>query len=79
MIQWLEELREDDVVRANVERFRRTTFAKDLEEDKAAWVWVSWPRSAESPLRFILRSDRERRATFTIDGEGREYGQVTPS
>jgi hypothetical protein len=77
MIQWLEELREDDVVRANVERFRRTSFAKDLEEDRAAWNWVSWPRSPENPLRFQLRSDQNRRATFTIDGDGREYGSIT--
>jgi|HubBroStandDraft_1064217.scaffolds.fasta_scaffold106832_2 hypothetical protein len=79
MIQWLEVLREDDVVKANIERFRRTSFAKDLEEDKSPWVWVSWPRSPESPLRFELRSDPNRKATFTIDGDGREYGRVTPS
>jgi hypothetical protein len=79
MIHWLEELREDDVVRANVERFRRTSFAKDLEEDKAMWSWVSWPRSPESPLCFHLRSDQNKSATFTIDGDGREYGGITPS
>jgi hypothetical protein len=76
MIAWLDEQRTDDAVQANVERFRRTSFAKDLEEDKATWHWMSWPRSSESPLRFLLRSDQNRNATFTIDGDGREYGQI---
>jgi hypothetical protein len=79
MIQWLDEQRMDDVVKANVERFRRTSFAKDLEEDKTTWHWMSWPRSPESPLRFLLRSDQNRHATFTIDGDGREYGGVAES
>jgi hypothetical protein len=76
MIEWLEEQRKDDVVKANVERFRRTSFAKDLEEDKATWRWMSWPRSAETPLRFVLKSDQNRQAVFTIDGEGKEYGGI---
>jgi hypothetical protein len=76
MIEWLEELRDDDVVKANIERFRRTSFARDLEEDKATWSWMSWPRSAENPLRFLLRSDQNHHATFTIDGDGREYGTL---
>jgi len=76
MIDWLDEQRFDEVVHANVERFKRTSFAKDLEEDKATWQWMSWPRSSESPLRFLLRSDQNRHATFTIDGDGREYGHI---
>ncbi len=76
MIDWLDEQRMDDVVKANVDRFRRTSFAKDLEEDKATWRWMSWPRSAESPLRFLLASEPNRHATFTIDGDGREYGGI---
>jgi hypothetical protein len=75
MIEW-PEMRENDVVKANLERFRRTSFAKDLEEDKAIWSWMSWPRSSENPLRFHLRSDHHRYATFTIDGDGREYGAL---
>jgi hypothetical protein len=78
MIEW-PEVREDDVVKANLERFRRTSFAKDLEEDKAIWSWMSWPRSPENPLRFQLRSDHSGHATFTIDGDGREYGTVAGS
>ena len=75
MIEW-SAVQEDDVVKANIERFRRTSFAKDLEEDKATWKWMSWPRSTENPLRFQLRSDARRSATFTIDGDGREYGTI---
>jgi hypothetical protein len=77
MIEWLEVRKDDDVVNANLDRFRRTSFAKDLEEDKATWMWMSWPRSPENPLRFKLRSDQSRNATFTIDGDGREYGDIT--
>ncbi len=74
MIQWPSDQGMDDVVKANVDRFRRTTFAKDLEEDKATWSLMAWPRSPEKPLRFELRSDARRLARFTIDGDGREYG-----
>jgi hypothetical protein len=76
MIEW-SDVREDDAVKANLERFRRTSFAKDLDEDEAKWSWMSWPRSPENPLRFLLRSDQNRQATFTIDGDGREYGTIT--
>jgi hypothetical protein len=76
MIEW-SVVREDDAVKANLERFRRTSFAKDLDEDVATWSWMSWPRSPENPLRFLLRSDQNRLATFTIDGDGREYGAIT--
>jgi len=76
MIRWPEENHMDDVVRANFDRFRRTSFAKDLEEDKGAWQVMSWPRTSETPLRFLLKDSRSQRATFTIDGDGREYGSV---
>jgi len=76
MIQWIDEEGADDVVKANLDRFRRTSFAKNLEEDKTTWRLMSWPRSADSPLRFLLRSDRQKLATFTIDGDGREYGDL---
>ena len=76
MIEWLDDLKADDVVKANIDRFRRTSFARDLEDDKASWVWVSWPRSADTPLRFELRGEPHRKAVFTIDGDGREYGSV---
>lgn len=79
MIRWLEDHQMDDTVRSNFERFRRTSFAKDLEEDKGAWQVMSWPRSSETPLRFLLKSGQNRQATFTIDGDGREYGSIEPS
>jgi hypothetical protein len=79
MIRWLEEHQMDDVVRSNFERFRRTSFAKDLEEEKGAWQMMSWPRSSETPLRFLLKGSQNQRATFTIDGDGREYGSIDAS
>jgi hypothetical protein len=40
---------------------------------------MSWPRSSETPLRFLLKGSQNQRATFTIDGDGREYGSIDAS
>jgi hypothetical protein len=75
MIRWLDEQRLSPTVKANVARFRATSFAKDLDEGESVWRFMSWPRSAEAPLVFLLRSDDHRHASFTIDNE-REYGHI---
>jgi len=75
MIRWLDDERLPAAVKANMARFKATTFAKDLDESRAYWRFMSWPRSEEWPLRFLLRSDDQRQAVFTVD-EGEEYGKI---
>jgi hypothetical protein len=76
MIRWLEDERLSSNVKANMARFKATSFAKDLDESAARWQFMSWPRTDHAPLRFLLRSDDHRHATFTIDGAGMEYGKL---
>jgi len=78
MIRWLEDERLSSSVKANMARFKATSFAKDLDEGEARWRFMSWPRSEARPLRFLLESDDQLRATFTID-DAQEYGHVEPS
>jgi hypothetical protein len=76
MIHWLEDERLSSAVKANMARFKATSFAKDLDESAAGWRFMSWPRTAHTPLRFLLRSDDHRNATFTIDDGAHEYGKI---
>jgi hypothetical protein len=76
MIRWLEDERLPTAVKANMARFKTTSFAKTLDEEQRAWQLMSWPRTHHTPLRFLLRSDDGRRASFVIDGPGRQYGLV---
>jgi hypothetical protein len=79
MIHWLEEERLPSAVKANMARFRATSFAKSLDEGETRWRFMSWPRTHHTPLRFVLRSEDHRQATFTIDGPGRQYGKIEES
>jgi hypothetical protein len=76
MIRWLDDERLPAAVKANMARFKATSFAKDLDESAAHWRFMSWPRSEDTPLRFLLRSDDQRQATFTVDEGGQEYGKL---
>ncbi len=76
MIRWLDDERLPPTVKANMARFKATSFAKDLDESETEWRFMSWPRTDHTPLRFILRSSSNRSATFTIDGAGHEYGNI---
>jgi hypothetical protein len=76
MIRWLEEDRLSSAVKANMARFKATSFAKDLDEGQTRWRFMSWPRNDHTPMRFLLASDGHERATFTIDDSGQEYGHI---
>ena len=56
MIRWLEDERLSSAVKANMARFKATSFAKDLDESEARWRFMSWPRSSDTPMRFLLES-----------------------
>jgi hypothetical protein len=68
MIRWLDDERISSTVKENLARFKATSFAKDLDESPVNWRFMSWPRSSDLPLRFLLRSEDHHLATFTIDG-----------
>ena len=76
MIRWRDDERLSPSVKANMARFKATSFAKDLDESEAEWRFMSWPRSENAPLRFLLESSGRQHATFTIDGGGHEYGHI---
>jgi len=76
MIRWIEDERLSAAVKANMARFKATSFAKDLDESAAHWRFMSWPRTDHTPLRFLLRSDDQHQAVFTVDGDGQEYGKI---
>jgi hypothetical protein len=76
MIRWLDDERLSSAVKANMARFKATSFAKDLDEGEARWQFMSWPRTDHTPLRFLLKSEARQQATFTIDGNGHEYGKI---
>jgi hypothetical protein len=76
MIRWLDDDRLSPAVKANMARFKATSFAKDLDEGDARWRFMSWPRTSNTPMRFLLESDDHRHATFTIDADGLEYGKM---
>jgi hypothetical protein len=76
MIRWLDDARLSSTVKANLARFKATSFAKDLDESDARWRFMSWPRTDHTPMRFLLESNDHRHATFTIDEGGIEYGKI---
>jgi hypothetical protein len=76
MIRWLEDERLSSAVKANMARFKATSFAKDLDEGDARWRFMSWPRTDHNPMRFLLESDDRRHATFTFDAAGMAYGKI---
>jgi hypothetical protein len=56
--------------KSNVERFRKSAAARELEEENTTWVFHSWSRLAEPPVRIILMNERGDEVTWTLDAEG---------
>jgi hypothetical protein len=52
-----------------IERFKKTSAAKDLEQDPREWVLAQWPWLPDAPYGFtVLASDGEERRIM-IDGD----------
>ena len=60
-----------DFARRNLERFRATSAASELEDDKQLWTVVEWSWTDGPPLRVRLRSDLGRITDFVMDEAGR--------
>jgi hypothetical protein len=59
-----------DEARRNLERFRATSAAKDLDEDERLWTVVEWSWHAGPPLAVYVRSDQGDVLDFVMDESG---------
>ena len=59
-----------ETARRNLDRFRATSAASELEDDSRTWSVVEWSWSAGPPLRVQLRSDAGQVVDFVMDESG---------
>jgi hypothetical protein len=64
--------------RRNLDRFRATSAASELEDDGHAWTVVEWSWTEGPPLRVSLRSDAGELFDFVMDEAGRWRIHRTP-
>jgi len=57
------------VAKANLDRFRRTTAARELEEDPRSWSVVAWSWTAEPTVHVSVRSSHDERL-YALDESG---------
>jgi hypothetical protein len=68
MVRWPAADRMSKVSASIVERFKKTSEAKDLEQDAREWVLSSWPWMPDAPYPFIARStDGSEQRNYLID------------
>ncbi len=71
MIEWPNDDKLDSTSLANVERFRQTAAALELEDDPETYALVSWARTEEPPARMMLRRKSDQRTlVFTMENTG---------
>ncbi len=56
-----------DTARRNLDRFRATSAASELEDDTRAWSVVEWSWTEGPPLRIRLRSEVGETVDFVMD------------
>jgi hypothetical protein len=59
-----------ETARRNLDLFRATSAASELEDDSRTWSVVEWSWGAGPPLRVQLRSDSGQLVDFVMDGSG---------
>jgi hypothetical protein len=59
-----------ETARRNLERFRATSAASELDDDPHTWTVVEWSWAEGPPLRVQLRSDDARVIDFVMDESG---------
>jgi hypothetical protein len=59
-----------EAARGNLDRFRATSAASELEDDSHTWSVVEWSWRAGPPLRVQLRSDAGQIIDFLMDEAG---------
>jgi hypothetical protein len=56
--------------RHNLERFRATSAASELEDDPRTWTVVEWSWAEGPPMRVHLRNDTGEVVDFVMDASG---------
>jgi hypothetical protein len=59
-----------EVARRNLERFRATPAALELESDPKTWTVVEWPWTEGPPMRIHLRADDGTWMEFVMEKSG---------
>jgi hypothetical protein len=59
-----------EAARRNLDRFRATSAASELEDDTQTWRVVEWTWAKGPPLRIQLRSDSGEVVDFVMDENG---------
>jgi len=59
-----------ETARRNLDRFRATSAASELEDDSHTWSVVEWSWREGPPLRVQLRSDAGQVVDFVMDESG---------
>jgi hypothetical protein len=59
-----------ETAKRNLDRFRATSAASELEDDSHTWAVVEWSWAAGPPLRVQLRSDAGQIVDFVMDVSG---------
>lgn len=57
------------VARMNIERFRQTSAAHELDEDPRAWSLVGWSWTAEPIVHFSVRCETDERL-YALEEDG---------
>ncbi len=70
MIEWPAEEKLEGAAKSNLERFRKCAAARELEEESNTWMFHSWSRVPEAPVRVILQNENGDEVTWTLDAEG---------
>ncbi len=52
-----------------IERFKKTSAAKDLEQDPREWVLAQWPWLPDAPYGFTARASDGEERRIMIDGD----------
>jgi hypothetical protein len=69
MIRWPAADRLSKTSHVVIDRFKKTSIAKELEQDSREWVLVNWPWVPDPPFTIVARAsdDEERRCIMGED------------
>jgi hypothetical protein len=80
MVRWPAPDRLSKVSSAVLERFKKTSGAKELEQDPREWILVNWPWLPDAPYSIVARSaDGEERQLQGDEAGGWVIRQIRPT
>jgi hypothetical protein len=71
MVRWPAADRLSKVSSTILERFKKTSGAKELEQDPREWVLVNWPWLPDAPYSIVTRAADGEERQFEGDEAGR--------